>query len=147
MLWICTKVHKVGGFTPNRIPIHCKMTCTYKYTPGAIYYREPENREQSNVSTRRTCRILHKLTGKATEERLTHEITFFVTWCIIMLKVAFKQYFGINQTKVCQENNPYTITPPPPAWTVNTSQVESMDSYCLCQILTLPSVCLSRNQK
>ncbi len=45
-----------------------------------------------------------------------------------------------------QENIPHTITPPPPAWTVETRQDGSMLSCALCQILTLPSECRSRNQ-
>ncbi len=38
-------------------------------------------------------------------------------------------------TKVCQENIPHTITPPPPAWTVETKQDGSMLSCSLHQIL------------
>lgn len=41
----------------------------------------------------------------------------------------------INRLKMWQVNIPHTRTPPPPAW---------MCSWC--QILTLQSVCLSRNQ-
>ncbi len=48
--------------------------------------------------------------------------------------------------KVCQENIPHTITPPPPAWTVETRQDGSMLSCSLRQILTLPSECRSRNR-
>ncbi len=47
---------------------------------------------------------------------------------------------------MCQENIPHTITPSPPAWTVETRQDGSMLSYTLRQILTLPSECHSRNQ-
>ena len=87
----------------------------------------------------------------------------FVTWCIIMLEVSIRRWVhcghegmrqysnrlwrlsGINGPKVCQEDIPHTITPPPPAWTVDTRQGGSMDSSCGCQILTLPSVCFRRN--
>ncbi len=96
----------------------------------------------------------------------------FVTWCIILLEVAsedeytvvikgwtwsatilklaveFKRYsIGTKRPKVCQENIPHTITPPPPAWTVETRQDGSMLSYSLRQILTLPSECCSRNRE
>ncbi len=95
----------------------------------------------------------------------------FVTWCIILLEVAsedgytvvikgwtwsatilmktvaFKQCsIGTKGPKVCQENIPCTITPPPPAWTIETRQGGSMLSCSLRQILTLPSECCSRNQ-
>ncbi len=37
--------------------------------------------------------------------------------------MAFKRYsIGTKGPKVCQENIPHTITPPPPAWTVETRQ-------------------------
>ena len=49
--------------------------------------------------------------------------------------------------KVCQENIPHTIRPPPPpAWTVDTRQDGSMLSCCLCDILTLPSESHSWNR-
>ncbi len=48
--------------------------------------------------------------------------------------------------KVCQENIPHTITPPPAAWTVETRQDGSMLSSSLCHILTLPSEFCSRNR-
>ncbi len=48
---------------------------------------------------------------------------------------------GTKRPKVCQENIPYTITPPPAAWTFETRQDGSMLSCSLCQILTLPSEC------
>ncbi len=49
--------------------------------------------------------------------------------------------------KVCQENIPHTITPPPPpAWTIETRQDGSMLSCSLRQILTLTSECRSRNR-
>ncbi len=55
---------------------------------------------------------------------------------------------GTKVRKVCQENIPHTITPPSPpaAWTVETRQDRSMISCSLCQILTIPSECRSRNQ-
>ena len=37
------------------------------------------------------------------------------------------------------------VGPPPPACTVDTRQDGSMDSWCLCQILTLPSAWRNRN--
>ncbi len=52
---------------------------------------------------------------------------------------------GTKGPKVCQENIPHTITPPP-AWTFETRQDGSMLSCSLCQILTLPSECHRRNQ-
>ncbi len=48
--------------------------------------------------------------------------------------------------KVCQENISHTITPPPPDWTIETRQDESMLSCSLHQILILPSECRSRNR-
>ncbi len=93
----------------------------------------------------------------------------FVTWCIILLEVvirrcvhcshkgmdmvsnntqtvAFKRCsIGAKRPKVCQENIPHTITPPP-VWTVETRQDESMLSCSIRQILTLSSECCSRNQ-
>ncbi len=48
--------------------------------------------------------------------------------------------------KVCQENFPHTITPPSPAWTIETRQDGSMLSCYLCQILTPTSESCSRNQ-
>ncbi len=56
-------------------------------------------------------------------------------WCLI----------GTKGVKVCQKYPPH-ITPPPPAWTVETRQDGSMLSCSLRQILTLPSECRSRNQ-
>ncbi len=58
--------------------------------------------------------------------------------------MVFKQC--LIGTKVCQENSPHTITPPPAAWTVETRQDGSMLSCSLCQILTRPYECHSRNQ-
>ncbi len=53
---------------------------------------------------------------------------------------------GTKGPKVCQDNIPHTITPPPPpARTVETRQDGSMLSCALHQILTLPSECRSRN--
>ncbi len=53
--------------------------------------------------------------------------------------MVFKRYsIGTKGPKVCQENIPHTITPPP-AWTAETSQDGSMLSCSLRQILTLPS--------
>ncbi len=94
----------------------------------------------------------------------------FVTWCIILLEVAsedvytvvikgwtwsaiilrsavaFKQCsIGTKGLKVCPENIPHTITPPPLAWT-ETRQDESMLSCSLHQILTLPSEYWSWNR-
>ncbi len=43
-------------------------------------------------------------------------------------------------------NLPNTPPPPPPAWTIETRQDVSMLSCSLCQILTLPSECRSRNR-
>jgi len=61
--------------------------------------------------------------------------------------VAFKRCpIGTKGPKVCQENIPHPITPPPPACTVVTRHDGSMFSFFLCQILTLPSECLNRNQ-
>ncbi len=51
---------------------------------------------------------------------------------------------GTKGTKLCQKNIPHTITPPPPAWTVETRQDGSMLSCSLRQILTL--TCRSRNR-
>ncbi len=51
---------------------------------------------------------------------------------------------GTKGPKVCQENIPHTITPPPPAWTVETRQDGSMLSCSLRQILTLLSQKKSR---
>ncbi len=52
--------------------------------------------------------------------------------------MAFKQCsIGAKGPKVCQENIPYTITPPPPAWTIETRQDGSMLSRSLRKILTL----------
>ncbi len=53
---------------------------------------------------------------------------------------------GTKGPKVCQENIPHTITPPPTAWSVEIRQDGSMLSCSLHQILTLPSECRSRNQ-
>ncbi len=54
---------------------------------------------------------------------------------------------GTKGPKVCQENIPHSITPPPAAaWTVETRQDGSMLSCALRQILTLPSECRSRNR-
>ncbi len=51
--------------------------------------------------------------------------------------MVFKQCsIGTKTPKVCQENIPHTITPPP-AWTVETRQDRSMLSCSLHQILTL----------
>ncbi len=51
--------------------------------------------------------------------------------------MAFKRCsIGTKRPKVCQENVPHTITPPPPAWTVETRQDGSMLSYFLSQVLT-----------
>ncbi len=47
---------------------------------------------------------------------------------------------------MCQENIPHTITPPLPAWTVETKQDGSMLSCSLHQILTLLSECRSRSR-
>ncbi len=44
---------------------------------------------------------------------------------------------GTKGPKVCQENIPHIITPPPPAWTIETRQDGSMLSCSLRQILTL----------
>ncbi len=52
---------------------------------------------------------------------------------------------GTKRPKVCHENISH-ITPPPPAWTVETRQDGSMLSCSLRQILTLPSECRSRNR-
>ncbi len=71
------------------------------------------------------------------------------TWSVTILweAVAFKRCsIGAKGPKVCQENIPLTITPPPPAWTVETRQDGSMLSCSLCQILTLTSECRSRNR-
>ncbi len=71
------------------------------------------------------------------------------TWSATILRsaVVFKRYsIGTKRPKVCQENIPHTITPPPPAWTVETRQHGSMLSCSLRQILTLPSECCSRNR-
>ncbi len=95
----------------------------------------------------------------------------FVTWCINLLEVASEDGYTVvikgwtwsatilrkavafkrcsidtMGAKVCQENIPHTITPPPLAWTVETRQDGSMLSCSLCQILTLPSKCRSRNR-
>ncbi len=51
---------------------------------------------------------------------------------------------GTKGPKVCQENIPHTITPA--AWTVETRLDGSMLSCSLCQILTPPSECRSRNR-
>ncbi len=95
----------------------------------------------------------------------------FVTWCIILLEVAsedgytvvikgwtwsatilrsavaFKQCsISTKGSKVCQENIPHTITPPPLAWTVDSRQDGSMLSCSLHQIMTLPSEFWSWNR-
>lgn len=75
---------------------------------------------------------------------------YFVSWHIIMLEVTTKNWVPkgmhmvstktqigcynkvmidcINRPKAWQENLPHTSTPPPPAWTTDTRQVEFMDS-------------------
>ncbi len=59
--------------------------------------------------------------------------------------MAFKRCsISTKGPKVCQENIPHTITPPPPAWTVETRHDGSMLSCTLRQILTL-SKCRSIN--
>ncbi len=71
------------------------------------------------------------------------------TWSATILRnsLAFKWCsIGTKRPKVCQENIPHTITPPPPAWTVETRQDGSMLSCSLLQILTLLSECCSRNR-
>ncbi len=70
------------------------------------------------------------------------------TWSATILRYAgvFKRCsIGTKTPKVCQENIPHTITPPP-AWIVETRQDGSMLSCSLRQILTQPSECRSRNQ-
>ncbi len=62
------------------------------------------------------------------------------TWSATILRkaVVFKQCsIGTKGPNVCQENIPHIITPPPPAWTVETRQDGSMLSCSLCQILIL----------
>ncbi len=60
--------------------------------------------------------------------------------------MVFKQCsIGNKGPKVCHENIPHTITPPP-AWTVETREDGSILSCSLSQILTLPSECRSRNR-
>ncbi len=68
------------------------------------------------------------------------------TWSatILRLAVVFKRC-SIG-TKNNYKNVTHTITPPPPAWTVQTRQDGSMLSCSLRQILTLPSECRSRNR-
>ncbi len=57
--------------------------------------------------------------------------------------MAFKRCsVGTKGPKVWQETIPHTITPPSPAWNVETRQDGSMLSCTLCQILTLSSECI-----
>jgi len=93
-----------------------------------------------------------------------------VTWCIILLELAISGWvygghkgiemfrnnaqvgrgktmikqcpIGTKGAKMCQENIPHTIIPPPPACTVVTRHDGSMFSFCLRQIYhqTLPSM-------
>ena len=90
----------------------------------------------------------------------------FVKWCIILLEVAIRRWstvvikgwtwsatilrysvvfqqfpVGAKGNQVCEEHTSHTITPPAAAWPVDTSQDGSILSYCLCQLLTLPSEC------
>ncbi len=70
------------------------------------------------------------------------------TWSATILRqaVVFKRCsIGTEGPKLCQENIPLTITPPP-AWTVETRQDGCMLSCFLRQILTLPSECRRRNR-
>ncbi len=53
---------------------------------------------------------------------------------------------GTKWPEVHKENIALTITSPPPNWTVETRQDGSMLSCSLCQILTLPSECRSKNR-
>lgn len=50
-----------------------------------------------------------------------------------------------KRKKSAKRKNPHNTTPPPPVWTVYPGQDEFMESCCRCQILILPSVCLSKN--
>lgn len=60
---------------------------------------------------------------------------------------GIKQYFvGINWPKSSQENLSNIIILPPLACSADTRRVESLDSCYYHYILTLPSVCLCRNQ-
>lgn len=47
---------------------------------------------------------------------------------------------GINRPNVCNKNISNTITPPPPARTIDTRQVRSIDSCCWCQILKFQAI-------
>lgn len=51
----------------------------------------------------------------------------------------------MNNTNRCQGNLPHTSALSTPACTVGARQVGSIDSWCCCWILTLPSASLSRN--
>ncbi len=68
------------------------------------------------------------------------------TWSATILREAVALKRCSIGTKGYQENIPHTITPPPPAWTIETRQDGSMLSCTLRQILTLPSECRSRNR-
>ncbi len=61
--------------------------------------------------------------------------------------MVFKQCsIGTKRPKVCQESIPHTITPPPPAWTIETRKDWSMLTCSLHQILTQSSEYCSRNR-
>jgi len=80
----------------------------------------------------------------------------FVTWHVILQEVAIRRWvikgwtwsetilrslvfkwcsIGTKRPNVCQENIPYTITPPA-AWTVDSRQDECPPSKCHCKIET-----------
>lgn len=78
--------------------------------------------------------------------------TVHISWATMSVTIhreatVFKWYFmDAKVPSVCTQNSPHTIISPPPAWIVNTRQDEFIFSYCLRQILSLPSDQQSKNR-
>ncbi len=93
---------------------------------------------------------------KVCQENFPHTIIIIICYIYIslfwVLNALYIEGGNLHNHHQCaastwmMRQQPYCIPPPPLAWTVETPQDGSMLSCSLCQILTLPTECRSRNR-
>lgn len=122
----------VGMITSHNLWFFMDITC-HKDTKMDSDLAIGKNAELIVMFMTCQCVIMLKAADKRWANCGYEEMHMDYTVTILKQAEAFKWWFtGINRSTVCRENIPATITPPAPAWILDTRQVVFMEFSNLC---------------
>lgn len=127
------------GLTVSPSPVHFSIQ-----TGGFQRFSESDATKSTTLSVQLKFKHILPIKGRNVEYIFTNSVKRAVVANNLDLFQSTCDY-DARDGEQQQENILHTVTPPRPSWTVHERQDGSVLSWCLCQILTLPSECRSRD--